>query len=170
MQAVDLRGLDLLLAIALVMSTGMMGIAKSQLGIGAAAHFMAHLERDDARHVGLPRQHHEVGHQLVVIGEDFRSACRGSDGDLLVTLLLRQLHAPLDVADGIQILVDLAAILSADPQAQPLDVHADGVEDAPVFLSDRETQLRIRARVAEQTLEQGAWAVLHWERGGLIAP
>ena len=54
MQAVDLRGLDLLLAIALVMGTGVMGIAKSQLGIGAAAHFMAHLEGDDARHVGLP--------------------------------------------------------------------------------------------------------------------
>src|SRR6185503_11458581 len=94
----------------------------------------------------------------------------GADGDLLVALLLRQLHAPLDIADGIQILVDLAAIGPADLQAQPLDLHADGVEDAAVFFSDGQAQLRIGAPVAEQTLEERPWAVLHRQRRGLVAP
>jgi len=169
-QAVDLRGLLLLLFVALVMRAGVMGIAKSQLGIGAPAHFMAHLEGDDARHVGLPRQHHEIGHQLEVVGEDFRDAGGASDGHLLFALSLRQLNAPLDIADRLQILVDLVAIRSTDLDAQLLDLSADRVEDATVFLSEGRTHFRIGARVAEETLEDRAWAVLHRKRRVLVAP
>jgi len=56
-QSVDLCRLFLLLAVALVMRAGVMRVAKSEFRIGAAAHLMTHLERNDAGHVGLPRQH-----------------------------------------------------------------------------------------------------------------
>ena len=88
MEPVDLGRLLLLLGIALVMRAGVMGIAKSQLGIGAAAHLVAHLERDDARHVGLPGQNHEIGHQLEVVREDFRGADGASQGHFLIALAL----------------------------------------------------------------------------------
>src|SRR5207302_8422873 len=47
----------------------------------------------------------------------------------------------------------------------------DGIEDAAVLVPQRQTNLRIgRAGFAEETLEDGAWAVLHWKRRGLVAP
>jgi len=45
-----------------------------------------------------------------VIREDFRGADGASDGQGLNFLLLGQLHAPLNIADGIQILIDLGAV------------------------------------------------------------
>ena len=115
MEGVDLRRLLDLLRIALVMRAGVVGIAESQLRIGAAAHLVAHLERDDARHVGLPGENHEIGHQLEVFREDLRSADGAFDlRHLAVALLLGQLHAPLDIAHRVQILVDLAAIRPAE--------------------------------------------------------
>ena len=78
MEDVDLNDLRDLLAIALVMRHGMMGIAKSQFRIGTAAHLVADLERADARHVGLPSEHQQIRHQLIVIREDWRDADRDS--------------------------------------------------------------------------------------------
>src|SRR5262249_54312846 len=143
MEDVDLDGLLDLLRVALVMRAGMMGIAKSDLRIGAAAHLMAHHERDDARHVGLPGQNHEIGHQLEVLGEHFRRAggpCNLRHLD--IALFLRELHASLDIAHSFQILVDLAAIGSAELDAQPFDVRVDGVKDAALLLPQRQANLR----------------------------
>ncbi len=98
---------------------GMMGIAESDFRIGAAAHLVTHHERDDARHVGLPGEHQEVGHQLEVFREHFRRAGRAFDlRHVAVALLVGELHAALDVADRFQILVDLAAIGSTELAAQ----------------------------------------------------
>ena len=153
------------------MRVGVMGIAKSHFRIGAAAHLVAHHERDHARHVGLPGENHEIRHQLEVFREDFRRADGGFHlRHFAVALLLRQLHAPLDIANGLQILVDLATIRSAELSAQPPDVGVDGIEDAAVLLSEGQTHLRIGAGFAEKTLEDGTWAVLHRERRGLVAP
>src|SRR5439155_2033625 len=118
-----------------------------------------------ARHVGLPGQNHQISHRPELVREDLRGADGASDdGQLMVALLLRQFDAPLDIADSLQILVDLAAIRSADLQAQPLDVRVDGIKDTAVFPSEGQTRLRIGARFAKKALEDGAWAVLHRKR------
>src|SRR5579884_4525173 len=90
---------------------------------------------------------------------------------MVLALRFRTLDAPLDVAHGFQILVDLAAVRRAKLDAQPLGVLVDGVEDAAVFLSQDRTRLRIGdAEGAEQTLEQRAGAALHRVRRGVVAP
>ncbi len=170
MEDVDLRRLLLLLGITLVMRTWVMGIAESQLGIRAAAHLMAHLERNDARHVRLPGQNHEIGHQLAVIREDLGDADGALDKIFLLALLLGQLYAPLNIADGLEILVDLVPIRSTDSQTQPSDFSVDRIKDAAIFLSKCQPCLGIGARVSKQTFEDGAGAVIHRQRCGLIAP
>ena len=128
-----------LLRIALVMRHGMMGVAESDLRIGAAAHLVADLEGADARHVGLPGQHHEIGHQLVVIREHRRDAGGACHlRQVVVALRLRELDAPFDIAHRVQILVDLAAVRSAELAAQPPDILGDGIEDAAVLLPQRQ--------------------------------
>ena len=113
---------------------------------------MAHLEGDDPRHVGLPGQHHEIDHQLEVIREDFRGADGASDGQLGIALLLRELHAPLDIADSLQILVDLGAVRSTDPDAQPFDLRVDGIKDTAAFLSESQPCLRIGTGVRTEAV------------------
>src|SRR5207237_8019196 len=87
-----------------------------------------------------------------------------------VARLRRQLQAPLDIANGLKILVNLAAIRSAELSAQPPDVRVDGIEDAAVLLSEGQTHFLVGAGFAEQTLEDRTWAVLHRERRGVVAP
>src|SRR2546421_6368249 len=86
-------------------------------------------------------------------------------------LSLRQLHAALDIAYRLQILVDLATIRSAEVGTHRPDVLGDGVEDAAFLVPQRQTHLWIgRADFAEQALEDRAWAVLHRKRRVLVAP
>ena len=51
-------------------------LVRSALRIRAARRIAARLERDDARHVGLEREHLEVEHQLHVLLERIRNAGR----------------------------------------------------------------------------------------------
>ena len=116
----------------------MMRVAESHLGIGATAHLVADLERAHARHVGLPGKNHQISHQLVVFREDLRDTDWPCDlRQLVVVLFLRQLHATLEIAQRLQILVDLAAVRSAQHAAQPLNFLRDGIEDAAVLLPQR---------------------------------
>ena len=94
------------------------------------------------RHVGLPGQNHEIGHQLEVVREDLRDADGALDKEVLLALLLGQLYAPLDIADSLEILVDLVPIRSADLQTQASDFSVDRIEDAAIF-SIRQPRLRI---------------------------
>ena len=118
---------------------------------------MADLERTDPGHVGLPGEYQKIRHQLVVIGEDRGDGNQAIElRQLAIALRFGKLDAPLDVANRIEILVDLAAVGRAEPPAQALHVIGDGIEHAAI----RQTRLRATA-IAEQPLEDRARAVLH---------
>ena len=64
---VDLRQLRELLRRVLVMRRRVMRLGDADLRIGPRAHLARELERDDARDVGLQREHLQVEHQLRVL-------------------------------------------------------------------------------------------------------
>src|SRR5258708_36467932 len=143
----------------------MVGVAKSDFGVGARARLVTDLERADARHVGLPGENHEIGHQFIVLGPG-RRGTRGADHlwqNVVLALRLRALDAPLNVTHRVQVLVDLAAVRCAKLYAQPLGVLVDGIKDAAVLLPQARTRLRI-GRGAEPTLEQRTGTALPRQR------
>ena len=92
-----------------VMRQRMMRFGHANLRIRTRALFLADHERDDAREIGLKREELQVEHQRQVIFEDRRRALRLLHRRQLdVALLLGLLNAPLDVANRLGILVDLA--------------------------------------------------------------
>ena len=73
--------------------------------------FAAHHHRDDARRVGLERQHLQVEHQVDVVGVEHRDARRLVDRRREAGhVLLGALDALLDLADRRQIFVELALV------------------------------------------------------------
>src|SRR5260370_26289341 len=102
------------------------------------------------------------------VGGEGREAEGGSERRQLgIPLRFRQLDAPLDIANRLEVLVDLAAVRRAEPSAQALHIIGDSIEHAAIS----QTCLRTAAAaVAEKPLEDGARAVLHRERRGLVAP
>ena len=93
----------------------MVRLGHADLRIRPRALFLADHERDDARQIRLERQQLQVEHQRQVILEDRRHALRLIHRRQLdVALLLGPLDAPLDVADRLGVLVDLAP----DPAAR----------------------------------------------------
>ena len=85
-------------------------------GVGPAAQLVADHEGDDPRPVRLVRQQLQVVHQRRVLGEARRDAQRPRRRRrILVVLPARQLDAPLDVADRIEVRADLDAV--ARPEA-----------------------------------------------------
>ena len=92
----------------------MVRLGHANLRIGTGALFLADHERDDARQVGLKRQHLQVEHQRQVIFEDRRHALRLLHRrQLEVALFLGSLNAPFDVTDRLGVFVDLDLILRA---------------------------------------------------------
>ena len=99
-----------------VMRQRVMRIGHADLGVGAVAGLARELERDDARDVALQRQHLQVEHQPRVVGVRGRHADRPVEiGQRIVRRRrLGLLDAPLDFADGLEILVDPGAIGRAE--------------------------------------------------------
>src|SRR5688572_11592910 len=78
MVRVDLGELHQLLRIVGVMRHRMMRLGHADVRVGSGARFPRQLERDDASHVSLERQHLQVEHQLDVVFPDRGNAGRPS--------------------------------------------------------------------------------------------
>src|SRR5258705_12463265 len=104
-----------------------MRLGYTDLGVGALARFASKLERDDSGYVSLQRQYLQVEHQLGVIAVGNWNAYRpvqirqvGFGG---VTFCL--LNAPLNFANGVQIVADDDTVACAEfaLQARHIFVH-----------------------------------------------
>ena len=84
------------------------------------AELARHDHAADARDVGPEAEHLQIEHQLRVIVERRRHV-HGTIGQLerVRALLLGVLNALLDVADGIEILAELAAVAGAQRADEP---------------------------------------------------
>ena len=112
--AVDLRHLLDQLGNVVVVRQRMVRLGHADLRIGPRALLLADHERDDARQIGLERQHLQVHHQRQVIFEHRRRAQRLLHRRQLdVALLLGHLDAALDVANRLGVFVHLDLILRA---------------------------------------------------------
>ncbi len=111
---VDLRHLLDQLGNVVVVRERMMRFRHADLRIGPWALLLAEHERNDARQIGLEREHLQIHHQRQVIFEHRRRAQRlRQRGQFDVALPLRHLNAALDVANGVGVFVHLALIVRA---------------------------------------------------------
>src|SRR3954464_14862883 len=76
---------------------------------------------------------------------------------------LRARDALLHIADGVQILAELRAIVHAQPLPEPRNFLRDAVQNAAIFLAPGEARFGGIA-VAEHPLENKARVRLRWER------
>ena len=153
---VDLRQLDELLRVVDVMRHGMVRLGDADVGIGAGAGLARQLEGDDARGVGLERQHLEVEHQPDVILPDRGHAGRPRQiGQARRVGLLRPLDPAFHLAHRVQVLPDPVLIAGSQLAAQPRQVGGHPVQDAAALLQFRAPALGAAA-VAEQPLEDDA--------------
>ena len=94
----------------------MVRLGHADLRIGARAALARELERDDARHVRLQRQHLQIEHQLDVlfpVGGHARRALERRQRRF-GRLLLGALNAPLDLAHRVEVAVHPRAIAGAE--------------------------------------------------------
>ena len=121
---------------------------------------------------GLVGQRQQIHHQHGMLGVVVRHAHRLiDDRQLARTLLLRHRDPALDVAQRVEILVQLHLVARPDEAHEPLQLIADRIEDAPVAPHPGAARLGIRAAGgAEELLEHGARVVLDRERRGRRAP
>ena len=101
------------------------------------------LERGDPRRVGLEPEHQDVAHELHMLGDVLRDAVRraghvglrqGRSPALQFALLASSVDALLHVANRIEVLVELAAVVDANLPTQALRVGQDGIEHTAVTL------------------------------------
>ena len=101
------------------------------------------LQRGDPSRVGLEPEHQDIAHELHVLGDVLRNAVRraGHVGlrqrrppSLQFTLLAGSVDALLHVTNGIEVLVELAAVVNANLPAQALRVGQNGIEHTAVTL------------------------------------
>jgi hypothetical protein len=139
-----------------------MRLVQADLREPAAARLALHHHGDDARRVTLEREGLQVEHQLRVIAVDGRRALRRLHGRRQIAVFLFRLDdAPLDLANRLEVLVDLAAIAVAQTPLQVGDINGHRVEKAAVRLDTGQALLgRGAFGIAEQPLE-------HFARVGL---
>ena len=151
----------------------MVAVRHADGAIAAVAAFARDHAAYNARHVGLIGDHHQVHHQPRVVAERLRDGSRAlhyRQRDVGV-LLFGHLDAALDVADGIQVLGQLAAVGSAQPAGQAVNVSGDVIENAALLVQAGQAGRRISAFVvAKQPLEDGARADFHGVGRGGAAP
>ena len=169
---VDLRQLLDLLGHVLVMAERVVRLRNADLRIGRTALLAPDHERDHARHVGLVGQQHQVEHQRGVLFIRDRDPRRSRNrGQLAVGLLLDDLDAPLDLAGGFQVLVDLAPVVGRQSRLQTGDLVHDDIEHAALLLRASAAHLGARiADVAEQAFEYRAGIRFPRHRGRRIRP
>ena len=76
------------------------------------------------------------------------SVGRSGQSDVAVAARFGGLDAPLDLADGIEIFVELGAVAAAQRRREPRGLRTDGIQDAAARACAREP-LGARAAVAE---------------------
>jgi hypothetical protein len=158
--------LTIFLGLLLMMRDRVMRIGHADLRIRDAAELATQHERDHSSEVGLVGQDLQIAHQPDVLVVGCRDA-RGmiEDRQFLVALLLGFLDAPLDVADGVQVLDQLHAIARAERALEVCDFIAHGIEHAAILFHASETRAGIGVlAVSEEALEHGAWIVLGGQR------
>ncbi len=173
MMRVDLGELFDLLPVSLMMRDSVMRIGNADRTIRPVAAFPADHDRDHAREVRLERDHLKIEHQLRMILE----RARNTHGPLhhrqfqRGALLLRQLDAPLDVANRVHVIAELAAIARAEARLEMRDFLPHRIENAAVFLNACDARPRVGAlAVAEQPLEHRARIDFHRHRRGRRTP
>jgi len=98
-----------------VVGERMVRVGDTNFRISAIAGFAGQLERDDARDVGLQREHLKIEHQFRVVRVCGRYADRTVEiGQRTVERLrLRLLNPAFHFADAVEILADFGAIVGA---------------------------------------------------------
>jgi hypothetical protein len=100
--------------------------------------------------VGLEREPLELVHELHVVAEHLGNAARALERrqPRIVAQALDCRDAPLDLAHGLEIAIDMRAIRGPQRACELRKVLRNGVEDAAVLVRERDA-LRRRAAVAE---------------------
>ena len=115
-------------------------LVRSAVREDAVLRVAADLERDDARHVRLQRQHLQVEQQFHVLGEGVGHAGRrvGQRPRFAAPVVhFDRLDATFDLAHVVHVLVDSLTIAGAELTPDALDLTADPVEDAAARVTPR---------------------------------
>ena len=140
--------------------------------IHAGRGIAAHLERKDARHVTLQREHLQVEHDLHMIGVGIRHTRRRTGQFALLTRRVARfdlLNAPLDFADVLEVLVHTTPVAGAELTIQLRHASGDPIEHT-ARAARAIGALGRRATRAEQLLERDARITDHRQRFGRRAP
>ena len=114
-----------------VVRSGMMLIRHADVRIRPVADLARENHAEDARRVGLEREQLQVEHELRVVVERRGDAERPlRQLHVAVRFGFRRADALLDLAHGIQVLGQLAAIAVADRRCEPIRLGAHRVENA----------------------------------------
>src|SRR5690606_5157566 len=114
---------------------------------------------------------HELVHEPDVLAEGLRNAARPLERRQAGRLAgrLGGLDAPLDLAQGVEVVADLAAVGRAERAREAREIRRHGIENAAVLSRAREALL-VRAAVAEQALEDEPRVVLGRQRARRRTP
>ncbi len=155
----------------LVMRQGVVGIGDPDLRVGPIADLFPRHERADPRHVSLIRERQQVHHEGGVLPVVPRHPDRLVDDRQLLRLALGHPETALDVANGIEVLIQGRLVVWPHDALETGGLVTDEVEHTTVFPHPRAPDLGIRATTGpEQTLENGPRVVFDGERGGRRAP
>ena len=117
----------------------MMLIRHADVRIRPVADLARENHAEDARRVRLEREQLQVEHELRVLVERSGNAERPiRQRDVACAFRFRGADALLDLAHGVEILVELAAVAVADRRREPARLGAHGVEDARCLARARE--------------------------------
>ncbi len=154
---VDLAELLEFVGALLVVGKAVMALGDAERGEGVSAGLGGKHEGGDRSAACLEGQHHEVAHQphvLLVIGGHSGGQRRiGAGGETL-----ERRDAPLDLADGGEVFVELAPVALAEVALQTAGVIHDEVEDAALLAVANRAALGglLLAAAAEHAFEHEA--------------
>src|SRR5262245_13423246 len=128
---VELRVTLDVLGLLLMVRHRVMPLREPDLRVRAEVELAAEHERDDAREVRLKREPLKLVHELHVLAERFRNAGRALERGQarVVAEPLDRLNSPLDLADRLEILVDLDAVGRTKVARQAPEIRADEIEN-----------------------------------------
>ena len=172
-ELVDLDQLLDTLGITLMMGDRVVSVGNPDLAIRAVAAVAAEHERRHARHVCLPRDDLHVDHELRVLLVVVRNRARPLDARQLhgEVLLFGELDPPLDVADRLEVFLELAFVIGAKSHAQPRETAGHVVEHAFLAFESGHPGAGIRAvAIPEQPLEDRPRIDFRRQRAGRSTP
>ena len=140
--------------------------------IGPRAQLRRQHERDDARQIGLQREHLQIEHDSRVRFEAVGRAGRLlHDRQLARALFLGALNTALDVANRFDVLRQLLPVARSEVALQPRQLAGHRIQDASIRRQSRQAFAAVRASgITEQPLEDRTRIVLHRQRRGRPAP